>query len=221
VSYGSNGIGDHAAWVEAESTRYQTTTLMTEHYRVKPGTRVYAPVHLLNPTDLNDLDWVVNYDGAVAKLEEPTVVNGNVPLFAFRANPFQANRVLLGFAEKQSLNAGGQVARLHFQAVGAPGTRSPLNLELKWAHDPQGRDLPVRLVHGSIEVVKDDDTERLKGSCCGLDRLVIQDVYCALEMSVELRPVDLIMDMDNNRVVNARDAALIIQRLSAAARTGQ
>ena len=117
--------------------------------------------------------------------------------------------------------AGGQLTRLHYHAVGAPGSRTPLTLEVKGARDLQGQNLPVRLVHGSIEVLKDDDTDRVRGSCCGLDRLVLEDVYCALEMSVELRPVDLIMDMDGVNGVNARDAAIIIQRLSAAARTGQ
>ena len=219
--WGTATSPDHAAWVEAESNRYQTITLMMNDYRVRQGTDVYAPVHLLNPVDVKNMDWQVNFDPAVAQLVEPSVLTGTVPLFQFKANPFEARHVLLGFAEDTPINKGGQLARIHFKAVGAPGSRTPLGLELKTARDPKRQPLPVRLVPGSIEVVSDAVTGRLQGSCCGLDRLVLEDALCALEMSVRLRPTDMIMNMNDDDKVDSTDAAIIVDRVMAAVRTGR
>ena len=195
-------------------------TLAMNDYKVKQGQEVFAPVFLQNPTNVNNMDWVVNYDSKIAQLVEPSVLEGNIPMLAFRANPAQLNRILLGFAEHKPINTGGQLARLRFKAIGAPGTRTPLTLEVKTISDPQLRHLPIKLIHGSIEIVK-DDLARLKGSCCGQPKLVIEDAICALEMSVELRPVDLIMDMDNNGLVNSDDAAIIARQVMSATLTGQ
>ncbi len=220
IEYGCNGIGDYAAWVEAESANYTLMTLLVNDYRVKQGQDVYAPVVLLNPTDVNNMDWVLNYDSSVAQLVEPSVLDGNLPLLAFRANPSQPNRILLAFAEHKPINTGGQLARIHFKAIGSPGSRTPLTLELKTISDPQLRHPPIKLVDGSIEIVKAEQ-ERLRGSCCGQPKLVIEDAICALEMSVELRPPDLIMDMDGNNIVNSDDAAIIVRQVLGATRTGQ
>jgi hypothetical protein len=50
------------------------------------------------------------------------------------------------------------------------------------------------------------------GDCDGDGRLTPLDARCALEMSVQLTPVRLILDIDNSKDVTSRDAALILQK---------
>lgn len=51
-----------------------------------------------------------------------------------------------------------------------------------------------------------------RGDCDGDSHINELDALCALEMSVQLRPVQLIMDMDNTGDVTSRDAVIILQR---------
>ncbi len=220
IEYGCNGIGDYAAWVEAQSVHYSLMTLLANDYQVARNMDVYVPLHLLNPTNVKNMDFALHYDDNVVKLIEPTVVEGNLPLLGFRANPGRPGTVLLAFAQNEPITTTGQLARLHFQAVGTPGSRTPLSLTVTRVDDPAGRPLPIKLVDGSIEIVK-DKTKIPKGSCCGLDKLVLEDALCALEMSVKLRQENLNMDMDNSGHVDSRDAAIIIQMVTDQARTGQ
>lgn len=52
----------------------------------------------------------------------------------------------------------------------------------------------------------------LSGDCDGDGALTEVDALCSMEMSVQLRPVKLIMDMDNSKDVTSRDAVIILQR---------
>ena len=52
----------------------------------------------------------------------------------------------------------------------------------------------------------------LKGDCDGDGSLTEADALCALEMSVQTRPVDLMMDIDQSGSVDSRDAVIILQR---------
>lgn len=51
-----------------------------------------------------------------------------------------------------------------------------------------------------------------RGDCDGDSHINELDALCALEMSVQLRPVQLLMDMDNTGDVTSRDAVIILQR---------
>jgi hypothetical protein len=50
------------------------------------------------------------------------------------------------------------------------------------------------------------------GDCDGDGRLTALDARCALEMSVQLTPVQIALDMDDSKDVTSRDATLILQR---------
>lgn len=50
------------------------------------------------------------------------------------------------------------------------------------------------------------------GDCDGDGRMTALDARCALEMSVQLTPVQIALDMDESKDVTSRDATLILQR---------
>lgn len=50
------------------------------------------------------------------------------------------------------------------------------------------------------------------GDCDGDGRLTALDARCALEMSVQLTPVQIALDVDNSKDVTSRDATMILQR---------
>jgi hypothetical protein len=50
------------------------------------------------------------------------------------------------------------------------------------------------------------------GDCDGDGRLTALDARCALEMSVQLTPVRIALDIDNSKDITSRDAALILQK---------
>ena len=71
----------------------------------------------------------------------------------------------------------------------------------------------------NVEIVQDHH-EIPKGCCFGNTKLGIEDARCALQMSVGNRPETLNMDMDNDKKVTSRDAAIIIQMVLDQVRTG-
>ena len=56
-----------------------------------------------------DMNWDLSYDPAVATLGQPKVVQGNVPMIEFRANP-QDRLIRMGFTQKPPINNDGTVA---------------------------------------------------------------------------------------------------------------
>lgn len=219
IEYGCNNIGAHAAWVEAQSKHYAVMTLLANHYRVRSGEEVLAPIYLLNPTNVKNMNWTLAYQPGVAGLDQ-RVTQGNLPLTLFEVNPREAGLVRMGFAQTTPIDkTNGTVAVLRFRAAGAPGTRTPLTLAVSKINDPAGKELPIKLMHGSIEIVK-DHIQIPKGSCTGREVLGIEDARCALQMSVGNRPKAANMDVDNDGDVTSRDAAIIIQRVLEQVRTG-
>ena len=213
IEYDCNNIGDHAAWVESRSEFYELMTLLANDYKVKQNQEVVVPIHLLHPTKVNNMDWTLQYNQSIVTLVEPKVVQGNLPLRLFEANPREVPLVRMGFAQQHPIEKDGTVSALRFRAIGAPGSITPLTLAVQKVNDPSHTPLPIRLVHGSIEIVKDHN-EIPKGSCYGREYLGIEDARCALQMSVKNRDESLQMDMDNDNRVTSLDAAIIIQRVT-------
>ena len=221
IEYDCNRLGDHACWVESQSVHYDVMTLTANDYRVQKDQVVVVPIYLTHPTDVKNMNWTLHYDSKIATLVAPTVVQGNLPLALFEANPRETDLVRMGFTQSSDMiKKDGTVALLRFKAIGAPGTRTPLTLAVTKVNDAQGKALPIKLIHGSIEIVE-DHKQIPKGCCYGNTKLGIEDARCALQMSVGNRPVSLNMDMDNDGQVTSRDAAIILQMVLDQTRTGQ
>lgn len=222
IEYGCNKIGDHAAWVEAASKHYKLMILLALDYKVRQGQEITVPIYLINAQDVANMDWTLGYNSSIAVLGNPTVVQGNLPFQIWDANPKELNRVTMGFAAKKDLaiNTDGTCAVLRFKAVGPPGSRTPLDLSVLRVVNPERQPLPIKIVDGSIEIVR-DEKHIPKGSCYGRERLEVEDARCALAMSVGNRPKTMNMDMQPDGDVTSTDAAIILDIVATQARTGQ
>lgn len=202
-----------------------------------PNDLLLIPVTLRNAANVANLNFDVQYDANVIR-PEGNLLKGNLLDNAlFSGNPAQAGIVRNGFAQTSGLSGTGTVVNIPFRIVGKPGEKSPLNLTVTTINDPGGGALTIERIHGEILITNSDGTLPgggggggaggggggmgggggggggiPRGDCDGDLRVSEVDALCALEMSVQLRAIQLIMDMDNSGDVTSRDAVIILQR---------
>ena len=185
-------------------------TLLAENRKVLAGDNVLVPVWLVNGADVANINFTVGYDGNVAKPEGDPGKGNLLGEALFSANPKEAGLIRLGFAQSKGLSGTGTVAYLPFRAVGKPGDRTPLHLEVQIINNPGGTALTIAKIDGSITIVGPDGL--VPGDCDGDGELTAADAKCALDMSVKLIPEKANMDMDGDGQVTSRDATIILQR---------
>lgn len=194
-----------------------------------PNDLLLIPVTLRNAANVANLNFDVQYDANVIR-PEGNLLKGNLLDNAlFSGNPAQAGLIRNGFAQTSGLSGTGTVVNIPFRIVGKPGDKSPLNLTVTTINDPGGGALTIERIHGEIQITNSDGTLPPppggggtppppggggipRGDCDGDLRVTELDALCALEMSVQLRAIQLIMDMDNSGDVTSRDAVIILQR---------
>lgn len=194
-------------------------TVQTGRWTVRVGETVTVPVSLLNPqrTPVANLNVEVGYRAAVVSVD-PMVLPGSLFAGALKqTNAGQPERVLVGIAQRAS--AGGELgtgslSAITFRAVGQPGDRTPLTVNVTTINAPDGAVLSPVTVNGEIEIVGPDGGR--VGDCDGDGQLRENDALCALQISVQLldAPPALrtALDLDVDRAVTSRDAAIILQR---------
>jgi hypothetical protein len=184
--------------------------LVAEHRTVIAGETVMVPVWLVNGADIANINFTASHDGNVARLEGEPVKGNLLGEALFSANPKEAGLIRLGFAQSKGLSGTGTVAYLPFRAVGKPGDRTPLRLEVQVINNPGGTVLASDKIDGSITIVGPDGA--VPGDCDGDGNLTALDAKCALDMSVKLIPEKKHLDMDGDSQVTSRDATIILQR---------
>ena len=179
---------------------------------VKEGGVIAVPFYLVNTPNLANVNVEISYDSAIVRVEGTPAKGAFPPESLFAANPGEAGLVLVGVSRKDGVTGTGPFVQVTFRAVGKPGQESPLTIRVTKADDAGGAALTATLSAGVVKIV--DESGRLPGDCSGDNELAVNDAVCALEMSVELRPVDLLMDLDKDGKVTSRDATLILQRIT-------
>ena len=177
-----------------------------------PAGTVDVPVWLVNAEALANMNLNVHYDPAVVRPVRNSHRGNLVSQALFEANVRDRGVIRLGFAQRENLRGTGTLAQLAFEAIGRPGARTPLRLEVTMASAAAG-DLvtPSQIFHGEIVIVGSDG--RLPGDTTGRGVLTALDAMNALKISVGNLPVDLVADVDQDGQVTARDATLILQRV--------
>jgi hypothetical protein len=196
--------------------------------RVPQGALEYVPVYLLNGANVANMNFNIASNDAVAR-PEGDLVKGNLlsgALFEFKTS--EPNLIRVGFAQQSGIYGTGAVTYVPFRAVGQPGSRTDLCLEVTTINDPGGTVLAIDRIHGYIEIMNPDGSDPggdpeggvLQGDCVPDGRLDERDATCALQMSVGLRQPLPWMDMDGSGDVTSRDATLILQQANVS-RAGQ
>jgi hypothetical protein len=147
----------------------------------------------------------------------PDAVRGNLlgrsALIA--GNKQTEGRVLFGFASNANVLPGrGQpgetITEVFFQAIGAPGDYTNLNLKVTMASDTHGHAVPIETINGWIKIYAAGS--RIK-PCKSRSKPAINalDAYRALLMSVARIETDPWLDVNRDDDVDSTDAALILR----------
>ena len=185
-------------------------TLEAAKRRIVAGETALAPVWLINADDVANLNFELRYDASVARPDGEIQRGDFLAGAIMRSNVGTDGLVRVGFARATGLAGTGALVLIPFRAVGEPGSRTPLTLAVTTINAADGEAPAIALIHGEIEIVGPD--ELVAGDCDGDGVLTEADAVCALEISVGLRPFDANVDMDGNREVTSRDAAIILQQ---------
>lgn len=195
-----------------EPANVSRMTLQAVRRTVPQGESVTIPIWLLKAQGVANLNFNLKYDPNVAKATG-TFAKGNLLDKAlFEANPQESGMVRVGFAQNSDLSGYGTVAQITFQANGAPGTKTPLTLEVTTISSANSGKPSIDLIHGEIVVVGKDGT--LPGDSDGDLQVTARDAGDALKMSVKLIPVKMVCDVDQDGQVTSTDARLILAKAS-------
>lgn len=176
------------------------------------GGSVTVPVSLNNVEALANMNVNIHYDPAVVKPARNASRGNIIPQSLFEANVRDRGVIRLGFAQQTDIRGTGTLAQIPFEAVGRPGTRTALRIEVTTANTAAGsRVTPAQLIHGEITIVGADG--RLPGDTSGTGELTALDAMNALKMSVGNMAVNMVADVDRDGRVTARDATLILQQV--------
>lgn len=194
----------------------QRMTLQVPEFRVMQGQRLQIPIWLINGQNLANMDWNMHFNPLVVTPldigNDSITRRGNL----LAGQRFESNVQLPGvayfaFGQREGGIAGtGTVGLATFQAVGPPGSRTPLTLATAIISDPNGGKLPIDLIHGFVEIIK--PIEQIPGGNGGGPGVTFKDAQDALKMAVKLIPENLNLDLDRDGRVSSRDAVLIMRR---------
>jgi hypothetical protein len=187
-------------------------TLQAGKRKVQQGQIITVPVWLIKAQSVANMNFNVRHDPNIAKASNAFSKGNMLDKSLFEVNPTEPGIVRVGFAQNADLSGDGTVAQLAFQANGPPGTRTPLTLEVTTISGAGGGKPEIDLIHGEILVVGKEGT--VPGDSDGDDEITARDAGDALKMSVQLIPVKMICDVDNDGQVTSTDARLILAKAS-------
>jgi LCCL domain/Cohesin domain len=214
--------------VPQPNTNVTNMTIQAAQRGVIAGDLVLVPVWLIMANNVANINFQIKYNANIVK-PEGTLTKGDLLDNAlFSVNPNQSGNILSGFAQTSGLSGTGTVLNIPFRAIGKPGDRTTIDVTVTTINDPNGGNLAIDRIPGEIVIYNKDGTlppgvvpspgvippppNILLGDCDGDGSLTESDALCALEMSVQLRPTNQIMDMDQSGAVDSRDAVIILQR---------
>ncbi|MFC1959143.1 cohesin domain-containing protein [Chloroflexota bacterium] len=202
----------------AEPARMGTMALQAGQLRVPQGALAYVPVYL-NGTNVANMNFNLIYDSSIARPEGDLIQGSLLDQALFEYNTGEPNQIRVGFAQQSGINGAGPITYVPFRAVGQPGSRTDLCLEVTTVNDPTGIVLPTDRIHGFVEIVNPDgsgpagpDSGLVQGDCIPDGLLDRRDAACTLQMSVNLRPPQPWIDTDGSGDVTSRDATIILQQ---------
>jgi hypothetical protein len=185
------------------------TILQANKVRVKQGDTVRVRVLLWNASNISGMNFTVKYDESVASPDGQPIKGSLLSNVRLEANPSDSSGVLIGFADETGISGTGSIVYVPFKAVGKPGDRTPINLNITTVNKPDGSVPSVYEVAGEILIV--DDNGFQPGDSDGNGEINELDALDALKMSVKLIPIQWQTDIDKNGEVTSRDATLIMQ----------
>jgi hypothetical protein len=193
----------------AEPARVSGLTIQAGQRLVVAGDTVWVPVWLIDANDVSNMNFEIGYDVGVVAIEGDPIGGNLLGGRLFTANAADPELARFAFAGTSGLAGTGTAAWVQFRAVGAPGEFTTLTVAVSEVNSTDGTSLGIRLIAGWVQIT--DENGRVPGDCNNDGRLTEFDAFCALEISVQLRPNIPSLDQDADAQVTSRDATLILQ----------
>ncbi|MEZ4520176.1 MAG: cohesin domain-containing protein [Thermomicrobiales bacterium] len=184
-------------------------TIQAGQRRVVAGETVLVPVYLINANDVSNMNYEIGYDGNVVSVDQDVQTGSLLADRLAAANINEAEIVRAGFAGTSGVSGTGSIAWLPFRAIGDPGEFTRLVVTVSEVNDTAGNSPLIELIAGWVQIT--DEEGRVPGDCDNDGVLREYDAFCALEMSVQLRPEQQNLDRDADSSVTSRDATIILQ----------
>ena len=185
-------------------------TLQAGQREAMEGRLVYAPIWLINGTDVANINFTVGYDPAVVAPGGAPIRGDLLDDALFSANTGVPGLVRVALVQPSGITGAGVVAYIPFRTVGKPGDRTALDIAVSTINDPDGTVLAIDRMDGQILIVSADGVA--SNDCDGDGVLTEVDALCALQMSVQSTPEQSTLDLDADGQVTSRDSVIILQR---------
>jgi hypothetical protein len=190
-------------------------TLQVGQRQVSPGEVFSVPVWMIRGARVANVNYEVRYDGSVVRAE-PRVATGTFFRSALHAaNTDPPGLIRVGRSQARGESGTGTISHVKFRAVGTPGQSTSLTLVVTTIDNPGGTHLRIDTIAGRIDIVSPET--RPAGGCPPNDGVAdAADAICALQMSVGLRSLDQVMDVDRDAAVTSSDASLLLREAAVA-----
>lgn len=129
-----------------------------------PGELLLIPVSLKNAANVANLNFDLEYDPAIIKIEVTPDKGNLLDNALFSSNPATAGLLHAGFAQTSGLTGSGTVLNVLFRITGKPGDKTPLALRVTTINDPGGSVLNIAQLSGEVDVTNPDGTLPGSGS---------------------------------------------------------
>ncbi len=182
--------------------------LYAEKRTVMVNESVLVPINIKNATNIGNMDILLTYDPNVVKATK--VQKGSLTSDTmFDSNVQVASEIRISFASTQGIKGDGSIAYLEFQAIGSPGSTSPVTLVEAFANKTETfAKLNVVFSPGEVRI---SGSIILKGDVNGDSVVSAADALMALKMAVRQIPATAAADVNGDGRVTAADALLILQ----------
>ena len=184
-------------------------TIQAGQRRVVAGDTVLVPIYLINAVDVSNMNYEIGYDGNVVSVDQDVLSGSLIGGQLSAANISENEIIRAGFAGTSGVNGTGSIGWIPFRATGEPGDFTRLVVTVSEVNNAGGASLPIERIAGWVQIT--DGEGRVPGDCDNDGVLREYDAFCALEMSVQLRPEQQNLDQDADADVTSRDATLILQ----------
>ena len=132
-------------------------TLQVQDTQAKQGAKVIVPINAAGATDLGAIDLKVSYDPKVLKFSGAETgklsTNGMV-----ESSSNADGTATLSFADTAGISSDGEVLKVSFDVIGAPGSSSDVSLEAR-AYGLDLKDMPAEVTKGTVSVTADNTAD--------------------------------------------------------------
>jgi hypothetical protein len=132
-------------------------TLQVQDTTAKQGAKAIVSINAVGATELGAIDLKVSYDPKVLKFSGAET--GMLSTNGMVESSSQADgTATLSFADTKGISSDGEVLKMSFDVIGAPGSSTDVSLEAR-AYGIDLKDMPAEVKTGTVSVTADSTAD--------------------------------------------------------------